>query len=157
MRLPITHRTLLAIALSAATFAIVPIVASAQGANYSVLINGDAAGTATGVANLPADTVIMRQRVDPNMPGEQTMSGRQGNVVVTTADPALIAVVQAWMKADNSGFKDTVQRKSVEIDRVVEGAPTVRFQLTNAWPSWIDSATDSSTVTLVYEKLTIIR
>jgi hypothetical protein len=73
--------------------------------------------------------------------------------VILTADPVLIAAIQSWMKADNSGLKDTVQRKTVEIDRIVDSNTAARYRLTDAWPSRIDGASGASAITIVYQQL----
>jgi hypothetical protein len=134
----------------------VPGTAGAQETSYNVLINGVMAGTASAVANLPADTVVVPQHADPNMPGKQVMTGSQGHVTITTSDPALIATIQAWVKADNTGFKDTVQRKSIEIDRNVGSKPPARFMLAGAWPTKLDTSGGSTIVEVVFQELTAV-
>jgi hypothetical protein len=168
MRSPTRKRSPITLAIAAAAFVIVPIIATAQTASYRVLINGAAAGTATAVTNLPTDTAAAvtnpptdtaatQQDSDATTPSKPVLASGQGSVVVTTADPALIAAIQAWMKADNSGFKDTVQRKTVEIDRLMGMGSTTRFELSDAWPSRIDASSGSSSmITIVYERLVLI-
>jgi len=147
---------LAAIVAVAAAFAIVPTSASAQdttSATFRVSINGVLAGTATSAANLTTDRVVLHQDSNPALPSRQVASNEQGSVILTTADPALIAAIQAWIKADNSGFKDTVQRKTVEIDRVAGTNVVTRYRLVDAWPSRIDAAGDASAITIVYQQL----
>ena len=139
-----------------AAFAIAPTRASAQdttSATFRVSINGVLAGTATSAANLTTDRVVLHQDSNPSLPSRQVASNEQGSVILTTADPALIAAVQAWMKADNSGLKDTVQRKTVEIDRVMDGNVVTRYRLVDAWPSRVDAAGGASAITMVYQQL----
>jgi hypothetical protein len=141
---------------AAVAFATVPIGASAQdttSATYRVLIDGVAIGTATAAANLTSDRVVLHQNADPTLPSRQVASGSQSSVILTTADPVLIAAIQSWMKADNSGLKDTVQRKTVEIDRIVDSNTAARYRLTDAWPSRIDGASGASAITIVYQQL----
>ncbi len=149
----------MAVALAAVVFAIVPPFVSAQGTqaeSFRVLINAAVVGTATSAANLPTDAVVIQQDSNPNLPRRQVISGQQGSVILTSEDPALISAFQAWIKADNSGYKDTVQRKTVEIDRLVGTGGTSRYRLSDAWPSRIDAAGGTSTITIVYQRLDMI-
>jgi hypothetical protein len=153
------RRYLSAIALGAIVFASVPSISPAQGTqteSFRVLIDGAAAGTATSVTNLPADPVVVRQDSNPSLPPKQVISGGQGSVVLTTADPALVAAIQAWMKADNTGFKDTVQHKTVEIDRLLGNGSATRYRLSDAWPSKVEGPSGSTMITLVFQRLEII-
>jgi|GEM_PF-1615722 hypothetical protein len=146
---------LAAIAMLATAFTIAPVVASAQdttSTDYRVLIDGTAAGTATAVVNLPRNAVVLHQDSTPNLPSRQIESADQGTVMLTTTDPALVSAIQAWMKADNSGYKDTVQRKTVEMDRIGGGANS-RIRLSGAWPTKVTSATTGNTITIVYQQL----
>jgi hypothetical protein len=124
---------------AAVAFATVPIGASEQ--------------DTTAAANLTSDRVVLHQNADPTLPSRQVASGSQSSVILTTADPVLIAAIQSWMKADNSGLKDTVQRKTVEIDRIVDSNTAARYRLTDAWPSRIDGASGASAITIVYQQL----
>lgn len=146
---------LAAIAMLAAAFTIAPLRAQAQdttSSDYRVSIDGTPAGTATAVVNLPGNAVVLHQDSTPNLPSTQIASADQGTVMLTTADPALISAIQTWMKADNSGYKDTVQRKTVEFDRI-GGGPNSRTRLTGAWPTKITAASTGSTITMVYQQL----
>jgi hypothetical protein len=152
----IPNMRLAAIVAVVTAFAIVPTRASAQdtaSATFRVSIDGVLAGTATSAANLTTDRVVLHQGSNPALPSRQVASNEQGTVILTAADPALIAAIQAWMKADNSGFKDTVQRKTVEIDRVMGTNVVTRYRLVDAWPSRIDGAGGASAITIVYQQL----
>ena len=59
----------------------------------------------------------------------------------------------AWMAANNSGSKDTVQPKTVEIDRMSGTAPATRYRLKGAWPTKLDSVGNESVITIVYQTL----
>ncbi len=147
------------IAATAIAFAIVPPLVSAQGTQpetYRVLIDGTLAGTASSASNLPTDTVVMRQDSNPAISRRQVASAEQGKLILTSADPALIAAINAWIKADNSGAKNTVQRKAVEIDRSSGTGGMRRYQLSDAWPASIQAANGSSMITIVYQRLAII-
>jgi hypothetical protein len=159
-RILILRRVAAVLATTAAmTLALAPAAAMSQGSggsSFRVLIDGAVAGSATAAANLPTQAVVMTQDSNPNLPAAQVAASGQGSVILTTADPALIAAIQAWMKADNSGFKDTVQRKTVEIDRVMGSGPTTRYRLSDAWPSKLDTATGNTAITIVYQRLALI-
>jgi hypothetical protein len=145
----------LAAAAMLVALAIVPIQAQQPApATFRVLIDGVAAGSAMAVANLPADTTMLRQSSNPNLPSTQASAGQQASVIITTSDPALVSAIRAWVNADNSGYKDTVQRKTVELDRL-GGTGPARYQLSDAWPSRIDTGTPTA-ITIVYQRLTII-
>ncbi len=146
---------LAAIAVLATAFIIAPLGASAQdttSTDYRVSIDGTPAGTATAVVNLPGNAVVLHQDSIPNLPSKQIVSADQGSIMLTTTDPALVAAIQAWMKANNSGYKDTVQRKTVEIDRI-GGGPNSRTRLSGAWPTKVTAATTGNTITIVYQQL----
>ncbi len=145
-----------AIAAIAAAFAIVPTTAPAQdttATTFRVMIDGTPAGAASVAANLPTDAVVLHQNTDPNLPSKQVVSAQQGTVILTTADPALVAAMQAWIKVDNSGDKNTVQRKTVEIDRVRPMRPIARYGLLDAWPTKVEAVGGTTVITLVYERL----
>ena len=148
----------LAVALAAGVFAAAPAMASAQTlipANLTVTVDGKAVGFATAAANLPSGGAVLHQNSDPSIPSAQVVSAGQGNVVLLTSDPNLIAAMQAWVQADNSGSKDTVQRKTVQIDRTLVGGPNSRYMLTGAWPTKIEPSTASSgtLITIVFQTL----
>jgi hypothetical protein len=143
------------VTILAMAFTIAPLRASAQdttSSDYRVLIDGTPAGTATAVVNIPGNAVVLHQDSNPNLPSSQVVSADQGTVMLTTNDPALVSAIQAWMKADNAGYKDTVQRKTVEIDRIGGGANS-RTRLTGAWPTKMTAATTGNTITIVYQQL----
>jgi len=104
------------------------------------------------VVNIPGNAVVLHQDSNPNLPSSQVVSADQGTVMLTTNDPALVSAIQAWMKADNAGYKDTVQRKTVEVDRIGGGANS-RTRLSGAWPTKITAATTGNTITIVYQQL----
>jgi hypothetical protein len=143
------------LAVTALIVSVTPARARAQASAgaYSVLINGAPAGSASAVANLPTDAVVLHQDSTSALPSKQVSSSEQTSVVLTTMDPALVSAIQTWMKADNSGFKDTVQRKTVEIDRTAGSGPNNRYQLQDAWPSKLESADGTTTITIVYQRL----
>lgn len=146
---------LAAIAMLATAFSIVTPVASAQdstSADYRVLIDGTPAGSANAVVNLPGSAVVMHQDSNPNLPSKQVAAADQGTIMLTSEDPALVSAFQAWMKADNTGYKDTVQRKTVEIDRM-GGNANSRMRLTGAWPSKVSSTSTGTMITIVYQVL----
>jgi len=154
-----THYLTAAVAIAAITFVSVPSSAHSQESTqttFQVLINGTPAGTASTATNLPSDAVAMQQDSSTNLPRKQVESSQQGTVVLTSEDPALISTIQAWMNVDNSGSKNTVQRKTVEIDRLVGTGATTRYRLSDAWPTSIDSANAASGITIVYQRLEII-
>jgi len=139
----------------AMAFTIAPLRAPAQdttSSDYRVLIDGTPAGTATAVVNIPGNAVVLHQDSNPNLPSSQVVSADQGTVMLTTNDPALVSAIQAWMKADNAGYKDTVQRKTVEVDRIGGGANS-RTRLSGAWPTKMTAATTGNTITIVYQQL----
>ncbi len=145
-----------AIAIISATIATAPAGATAQdttSATLRVLIDGTPAGIATAAENLPTAGVVLRQDANPNVPSKQVVASGQGNAILVTADAGLVATMQAWMKADNSGYKDTVQRKTVEIDRMTAAGPGTRYQLSGAWPTKIDTGTGGTMITIVYQSL----
>jgi hypothetical protein len=146
---------LVAITMLATAFTIVPLYAPAQdttSSDYRVSIDGTLAGTATAVVNLPGNAVVLHQDSTPNLPSKQIASADQGTVMMTTTDPGLVSAIQTWMKADNSGYKDTVQRKTIEIDRIGGGANS-RIRLSGAWPTKMATATTGNTITIVYQQL----
>jgi hypothetical protein len=146
---------LAAITMLATAFTIIPLRAPAQdttSSDYRVSIDGTVAGIATAVVNLPGNAVVLHQDSTPNLPSKQIASADQGTIMLTTTDPGLVSAIEAWMKADNSGYKDTVQRKTVEIDRIGGGANS-RTRLTGAWPTKVTAATTGNTITIVYQQL----
>lgn len=150
---------LAAVALAAIAFVSVPSQAHSQGTQpttFQVLINGTPVGTASAATNLPSDAAAIQQDSTTGVPRHQLESSQQGNVVLTSADPALISAIQSWVKVDNSGSKNTVQRKTVEIDRLVGGGPSTRYRLSGAWPTRIDGTSGDITITMVYERLEIV-
>ena len=155
-----THHWSTAIAIAAIAFVTVPSATHAQETSqttFQVLVNGTPIGAASSATNLPADSVVLRQDFTTNLPRKQVESDQQGTVVLTSADPALISAIQSWLKADNSGYKNTVQRKTMEIDRLVGNGTTTRYRLSGAWPTRINSATSSTGITIVYQRVEIIR
>ncbi|MEO7043384.1 MAG: hypothetical protein ABI035_14065 [Gemmatimonadaceae bacterium] len=159
MQIVRTHYWSAAIAIVAIAFIIVPSPASSQGieqATFQVLVNGTPVGNASAATNLPADAVEIRQDSTSSLPHNQVESSQQGSVVLTSADPALVATIQSWMKTDNSGYKNTVQRKTVEIDRLVGSGATTRFRLSGAWPTRIGGTPSDNTITMVYQRLAIV-
>ncbi len=144
------------IAVAAIMSAIVPPSAPAQATSapiFRVMIDGTPAGSATAAANLPTEGVVLHQTTNPTLPSAQVVSATQGTVMITTADTALVSTMQAWIKADNAGDKNTVQRKTVEIDRVTPMKPIMRYGLLDAWPTKIDAVDGATVITLVYERL----
>jgi hypothetical protein len=115
-------------------------------------------GTATSVANLPVPHVTTPTNPDSNPPGHQANAGTQTSVVMTTSDLALVTVLRGWMGSNNSGKKDTVKPKLVEIDQVAgdNGGP-FRYVLHDAWPSHIDMSGGSTVVTIVYQRAEVLR
>lgn len=147
---------LLAAAIVGAVLTAAPVRAPAQGmtqSNYQVKIDGAAAGSAATVANLPTQRVAMTQDSNPSLPSKQVVSSEQASVTIMTADPGLVSAIQSWMAADNSGTKNTVQRKTVEIDRTSGTAPPTRYLLKGAWPTKLDSVGSESVITIVYQTL----
>ena len=147
------------VAIAAIVFVSVPSPARSQGTQqttFQVLINGTPVGTASAATNLPADAVVIQQNSTSSIPRNQVESSQQANVVLTSADPALVSAVQSWMKTDNSGSKNTVQRKTVEIDRLVGSGATTRYRLSGAWPTRIDGSPGDNTITMVYQRLAIV-
>lgn len=145
-----------AVAVISATLAVAPARAPAQdttSATIRVLIDGTLAGSASAAENLPITGAVLHQDANPNLPSKQVVSSGQGSVVLVTGDAGLVSTIQAWMKADNSGYKDTVQRKTVEIDRVMATGPSTRFQLSGAWPSKIEAGPGGTMITIVYQTL----
>jgi len=147
---------LLTAAAAAAAMALVPLGAHAQGMSngaYHLLINGAAAGSAATVTNLPTRRVAVTQDSNPDVASKQIISSQQESVTIMTADPNLVSAIQAWMAADNSGTKNTVERKTVEIDRAPGTGVTTRYLLKGAWPTKLDSVGNESVITIVYETL----
>ncbi len=138
---------------SAAAMLIFASIARAQDASeYRVIVDSVAVGTATGVANLPVEHTHLSQSTDPTVPARQTVAGHQESVVVTTRDPALTTLMRAWMGANNSGTKNTVQPKTVEIDHVVPSGGPFRYILHDAWPSSVDAGV----ITIVYQRMEVL-
>lgn len=123
---------------------------------YRVLVDSVAVGSASAVANLPVEHATQPLHPDSALPGRQTAAARQASVVLTTTDPALLAVLRAWMGANNSGSKDTVQPKVVEIDQIGGTGGPFRYVLHDAWPSRIDPGAPS-VVTIVYQRAEVLR
>ena len=143
-------------AVAALMLAVLPSAARAQdatGVTFRVLIDGVPMGSATVAANLPTEAVVLHQQSDPNIPSKQIISAEQGKVMLTTTDSALVSAMQAWIAADNAGFKNTVQRKTVEIDRINPAGPVARFALHGAWPSAVDVTGGATVITIVYQRL----
>ena len=143
------RRTLAAIAIAS------PILAGTAMAQdappFRVLIDGTAIGSATAAANLPTDAVVLHQSADTTLPRTQVAAGQQSSVILTTTDPILVGAMRTWMSANNSGSKNTVQPKTVEIDRI-DGATTTRYRLLNAWPSKLEPGATTA-ITIVYQQL----
>lgn len=154
-----THCWSAAVAIAAIAFVTVPLLAHSQETpqtTFQVLIDGTPVGTASSATNLPSDAVVLRQDSSTDLPRKQVESDQQGTVVLTSEDPALVSAIQAWMNVDNSGSKNTVQRKTVEIDRRVGTGATTRYKLSDAWPASIDSASEARGITIIYQRLEII-
>jgi hypothetical protein len=139
----------------AALLAIAPLSVSAQmmRGNYRILVDGMAAGMASTVANLPTSRVVVTQDSNPAIASRQVESNSQAQVTLMTTDSALVSAMQGWMAADNSGTKNTVQRKTVEIDRASGSGPSNRYVLKGAWPTKIDSVGSETVITIVYQRL----
>lgn len=146
-----------AVALAAASLTFSASLARAQDlipANLTVSIDGKATGFATAAANLPSGGTLLHQNSDSTLPSAQVVSAGQGNVLLLTSDANLVSAMQAWMQADNSGDKDTVQRKTVRIDRTLSGSPNSSYRLTGAWPTKIESGANGGTlITIVFQSL----
>jgi hypothetical protein len=155
MNQPLPKMRLVATLMAAALLAAAPGPASAQDstAAFRVLIDGTPAGSATIVTNLPMDAVVLHQNADTARPSTQVASAQQGNVVLTTEDPALTSAIQAWTNTNNSGSKNTVQRKTVEIDRMAGASPSKRYRLMGAWPTKVDVLGSMTVITIVYQRL----
>jgi len=154
-----THYWSAAIAIAAIAFASVPSPTYAQGtqqSTFQVLIDGTLAGTASAATNLPTNAVAIQQDSTTSLPRTQVESSQQGNVVLTSSDTGLISAIQAWMKVDNSGSRNTVQPKTVEIDRLLGSGATTRYRLSGAWPTRIDGSPGANTITMVYQRLEIV-
>ncbi|MEO8945680.1 MAG: hypothetical protein ABI338_04210 [Gemmatimonadaceae bacterium] len=139
----------------AAILVIAPISASAQmmPGNYRVLVDGMPAGMASTVANLPTSRVVVTQDSNPNIASRQVESNTQEQVTLMTSDSTLVSAMQGWMAADNSGTKNTVQRKTVEIDRASGTGPGSHYVLKGAWPTKIESVGAQTVITIVYQRL----
>lgn len=139
----------------AAILVIAPLSASAQmmRGSYRVLVDGMPAGMASTVANLPTSHVVASQDSNPNIASKQVESNTQEQITLMTSDSALVSAMQGWMAADNSGTKNTVQRKTVEIDRASGNGPGSRYVLKGAWPTKIDSVGAETIITIVYQRL----
>jgi hypothetical protein len=145
-----------AVAVVSAAIAAMPAISAAQDtapATLRVLIDGTVAGTATAAENLPTAGTVLHQDNNPTLPSKQVVASGQGTVVLVTADTGLISTMQAWMKADNSGYKDTVQRKTVEIDRMTAAGNGTRYQLSGSWPTKIEAGDGGTMITIVYQSL----
>ncbi|MDQ2890115.1 MAG: phage tail protein [Gemmatimonadota bacterium] len=141
------------LAFASIAIAPAPIIAQTADLTFPVRVDGTPAGAATIAANLPTDAVVLRQKIYPALPSKQVESEQQANIVLTTTDAALISTMTAWLNANNSGAKNTVQRKSVEIDRVEPSKPTLRFELKGAWPTKIETSGAATLITVVYQSL----
>ena len=159
MQIARTHFWSTAIAIAGISFVSVPSPAhsqSTQQTTFQVLVNGTPIGTASAAANLSAAAVVIQQDSTTGLPRNQVESSQQGNVVLTSADPALVAAIQSWMKTDNSAPQNAVQRKTVEIDRLVGTGATTRYRLSGAWPTTLDGTSGHYTITMVYQRLEIV-
>lgn len=128
----------------------------AQAGNYQVLLDSVAVGSATSVANLPVQGVPATTSTATTVPPRQAHAGTQTSVVLTTSDLALVTVMRGWMASNNSGTKNTVQPKTVEIDQIVPTGGPIRYVLHDAWPSHFDSAGGSTTITIVYGRAEVL-
>ncbi len=147
---------LMAAVLATAALTALPAGASAQGttqSSFQVKIDGTTAGSAATVTNLPTNRVTVTQDSNPTLPSRQIESSQQGSVTLMTSDPALVSAIQSWIATDNSGSKNTVQRKNVEIDHTAASGPVIRYLLKSAWPSKLDSIGSTSVITIVYQTL----
>lgn len=126
--------------------------------NYQVFIDSVHVGNATAVANLPVQGVP----AVPSTPGvaapHQAAAGTQTSVVVATKDPTLLALLHGWVGINNSGTKNTVQPKEVEIDQIIPTGGPIRYVLHGAWPSRFDAPGPDGTimVTIVYQRAEIL-
>ena len=132
--------------------------ARAQAPAYQVLVDSVRVGTATAVANLPVQGVPTMHRTDTSVPPRQAAAGTQTSVVVSTADAGLLTILHGWVAANNSGTKNTVQPKLVEIDQIVPTGGPIRYVLHDAWPSRFDAPGPDGTVmvTIVYQRAEVL-
>jgi len=128
----------------------------AQAGNYQVLVDSVAVGSATSVTNLPVQGVPATTATETTVPPHQAHAATQTSIVLTTSDLGLVTVLRGWMAANNSGTKNTVQPKTVEVDQIVPTGGPVRYVLHDAWPSHIDSANGSTVVTIVYGRAEVL-
>lgn len=147
--------------MSAALVAMLALSAGAvraQAPAYQVLIDGVRVGSATAAANLPVQGVPTMQRTDTTAPPHQAAAGTQTSVVISTNDAALLTVLHGWVAANNSGTKNTVQPKLVEIDQVLPTGGPLRYVLHDAWPSRFDAPGPDGTVmvTFVYQRAEVL-
>lgn len=116
---------------------------------YHVRIDGNDAGVATHAENLP-ETAALEPRTPTHVPARRVAAPVQASVILTTADSTLVHAIRAWMGVNNSGDKDTVQPKTVEITDVLPTGNPVRYVLHGAFPSRIDTGSGGTAVTIVY-------
>lgn len=142
---------LVSLLLASAAWAQVP-------AAYQVFVDSVHVGNAATVTNLPVQGVPATPSTPEVVASHQAAAGTQTSVVLTTRDPMLLALLRGWMGANNSGTKNTVQPKTVEIDQVIPTGGPLRYVLHDAWPSHIDApgADGTSAVTIVYGRAEIL-
>lgn len=132
--------------------------AQAVPGNYEVFIDSVHVGNATAVANLPVQGVPATASTPGMVAPHQAAAGTQTSVVVATKDPMLLALLHGWVGANNSGTKNTVQPKTVEIDQIIPTGGPLRYVLHDAWPSRFDAPGPDGTVmvTIVYGRAEIV-
>jgi len=132
--------------------------AQAVPGNYQVFIDSVHVGNATAVANLPVQGVPATPSTPETHAPHQAAAGTQASVVVATKDPTLLALLHGWVGVNNSGTKNTVQPKTVEIDQIIPTGGPLRYVLHDAWPSRFDAPGPDGTVmvTLVYGRAEIV-
>lgn len=128
----------------------------AQAGNYQVLVDSVSVGSATAVANLPVPGVPSTTPTETTVPPKQAHAATQTSIALTSSDLGLVTVMRGWMAANNSGTKNTVQPKTVEVDQIVPTGGPIRYVLHDAWPSHIDSASGSTTITIVYGRAEVL-
>lgn len=143
-------------ALATLLFLISATTLRAQAGNYQVLVDSVAVGSATSVTNLPVQGVPSTESTPTTAPPHRAAAGTQTSVVLTTSNMGLTTIMRGWMGMNNSGTKNTVQPKTVEIDQIVPTGGPIRYVLHDAWPSHIDSAAGSTAITIVYGRAEIL-
>lgn len=125
---------------------------------YQVRIDSVNVGTAAAVANLPVEGVPSTQSTATTVPPHQAAAATQTSVVVATRDAGLLAVLRGWVASNNSGSKNTVQPKTVEIDQVLPTGGPLRYVLHDAWPSNFAAPGPDGTVmvTIIYQRAEIL-